>query len=91
MMNSGPGGSGRSGEQHARSEGWERLRTLEDVMALLLDVDQQRARIKRAAWVAGHNEIYQAAQQQAEELGRLRARLSARWHELFEDLEEETN
>jgi hypothetical protein len=82
--------SGRSGRSNARSDDWQRLRTLEDILALLQDVDEQRAAIKRAAWVAGHGEIYQASKKQAERLERLKARLSARWHELFEDLDSDT-
>lgn len=85
--------SGRKGRGHARSDDWQRLRTLEDIMALLIDVDEQRVRIKRAAWATGHTEVYQAAERQAKELEKLRARLSERWHELFGELDrdEETN
>lgn len=80
--------SGRNGKGNARSKDWERLRTLEDIMALLQDVDEERVRIKRAAWAAGHGEVYQAAERQAAELERLKARLSERWYQLFGELGE---
>lgn len=78
--------SGRNGRANARSDDWQRLRTLEDILALLQDVDEERVRIKRAAWAAGHGEVYQAAERQAAELERLKARLSAHWHYLMSDL-----
>lgn len=78
--------SGRNGRANARSEDWERLRTLEDILALLQDVDEERVRIKRAAWETGQKDIYQASERQRAALERLKARLSARWYELFGEL-----
>lgn len=80
--------SGRKGKANARSSDRERLRTLEDVIALLLDVDQERVTIKRTAWELGQPDIYQASERQRKALERLKAALSDRWHYLMNDLEE---
>lgn len=78
--------SGRKGKANARSEDRQRLRTLEDVLALLIDVDEERVRIKRTAWETGQAEVYQASERQRKALERLKARLSDRWHYLMSDL-----
>lgn len=93
--------SARSGRGNARSDDWQRLRTLEDVIALLLDVshpleeaNKARIVIKREAWEAGNTAIYQASQEQKaaierqrKALERLKAALSERWHYLMSDLD----
>lgn len=80
----------RSGKRNSRSPEWQRLTTLEDVIALLLDVDEERVKIKRTAWDIGQADIYQASERQRKALERLKARLSERWHYLMEDLQEDT-
>jgi hypothetical protein len=78
--------SGRKGRANARSNDRERLRTLEDTLALLLDVDQERVTIKRTAWELGQPDIYQASERQRKALERLKAALSERWYYLMDDL-----
>lgn len=85
-MNSGR--KGRNGKQNAASAERKRIRALEDALALLLDIDEQRVRIKRAAWETGQKDIYQASERQRAALERLKARLSERWYQLFGELEE---
>jgi hypothetical protein len=80
----------RSGKRNGQSPEWRRLFTLEDALALLLDVDQARITIKRAAWETGQSEIYQASERQRAALAKLKAALSERWHYLMSDLEENT-
>jgi hypothetical protein len=82
--------SGRKGKQNSASADRRRVRLLEDALALLLDVDQARITIKRAAWETGQSEIYQASERQRAALAKLKAALSERWHYLMSDLEENT-
>lgn len=82
------GRNGRAGRRNSASADRRRLRALEDALALLLDVDQERVRIKRVAYDLAQTEIYQAAERQKKALARLKAALSERWHYLMSDLED---
>ena len=70
----------------SRDPAWQRIRDLEDALALLDRVDERRRVIRRQAWNDGsHDAIYQEATAMTTDLARLKATLSERWHELFED------
>jgi len=69
---------------HSRSQEWERVRSLEDVLALLASVEDRRRVIRAHAWREGDWEaVYAEATAMREELGRLKRVLSERWEELF--------
>ena len=70
--------------KNSRSEAWADLRDLEDVLALLAGLDQERRLIKRRAWEIGDGETFAASERQRVGLAQLKALLSARWHELVE-------
>lgn len=90
MTNSAPGETrtkpDRTGKRNGNSREWQRIFILEDVMALLLDVEEARITIKRAAWETGQAEIYQASERQRAALERLRALLSEKWYQLSGEL-----
>lgn len=71
--------------RNSRSEQWCRIRDLEDVLALLVGVDEQRQIIKTRAWVIGDEQSFIASERQRELLGRLKRVLSGRWEELMEE------
>lgn len=91
----------RTGKRNGRSPEWQRLFTLEDTIALLLDAsqplkiaDQARIVIKNEAWNIANPVIYEASKEQKAALEklevaleRLRAALSERWHYLMSDLD----
>ena len=68
----------------SRSEAWERVRGLEDVLALLASVEDRRRVIRVHAWREGDwGQVYVEATAMAGELARLKGLLAARWEELF--------
>ena len=71
----------------SRCQGWERVRTLEDVLALLSQVDDRRRVIRAQAWNEGDwGTVYAEATAMREELAQLKALLSGRWKELFDSV-----
>lgn len=80
---------GRTGNQHAGSAVREEIRAIEDVKALLIELNQQRIAIKRAAWATGDEEAYRTVQKQKVTLIKLKRIFSRYYHELNVQLEEE--
>lgn len=78
----------RTGKRNGHSREWQRIFTVEDVIALLLDVDEARIIIKRAAWETGQTDIYQASERQKAALEKLRAWASEKWYQLSGELGE---
>jgi hypothetical protein len=70
----------------SQSEAWRRVRALEDVLALLAEVDDQRRVIRIQAWHEGSWErVYLEATAMRATLARMREILAARWEELIGD------
>lgn len=74
---------------NSHSPGWEQIRDLEEALALLVGIDEERKLIKRRAWGVD-DETFAACQRQSKAVGKLKATLSQRWHELF-NVERGTN
>lgn len=75
--------------KNSRGNEWQTLRKLEDVLAILADVNEARAEIKREAWRYGIEAIFEATNRQQAALERLKETLSQRWHELMEQIDDE--
>jgi len=64
----------------SRSDEWERVRELEDLLALLAKVDGRRRVIRVQAWRQGSWEaVYCEASQMDGDLARVRTALSSLW------------
>lgn len=79
----------KDGKQNSRSYLREEIRAIEDIKALLAELNQQRVATKRAAWQAGDAEIYQIAERQKETLIRLKRIFSRYYTDLQVQLDEE--
>jgi hypothetical protein len=68
----------------SRSQDWQRVRGVEDALALLDRVDERRCIIRRQAWGEGSfDAIYQEATAMTDDIADLKDFLSARWADLF--------
>lgn len=65
--------------KNSRSDEWGTIRRLEDQLARLAALDQERRLIKRRAWELGDLETYAASERQLEELIALKRDLSTLW------------
>lgn len=79
----------RDGKQNSRSYLREEIRAVEDIKALLIELNQQRIKVKRAAWHAGDQEIYAIAEKQKQTLLKLKRIFSRYYMDLQVQLEEE--
>jgi hypothetical protein len=79
----------REGKRNSRSYLREEIRAIEDVKALLIELNQQRIAIKRAAWASGDEEAYRTVQKQKVTLIRLKRIFSRYYTDLNVQLEEE--
>lgn len=79
----------RKGKQNSRSHLRDEIRAIEDVKALLIELNQQRIAIKRAAWASGDEDTYRTVEKQKVTLIRLKRIFSRYYHELNVQLEEE--
>lgn len=69
----------------SRSKHWESVRTLEDALALLAQIDDRRKVVREQLWREGDLQTaFAEITAMKPELARLKATLSSRWHELFE-------
>lgn len=72
----------------SRGKAWQRVQSLEELLALVQQVDDHRRVIRRQAWREGSwEQVFQEATAQGKALARLRAALSERWHELMDDVD----
>lgn len=72
----------------SRDDAWKRMRSLEELLMLVGQVEGHRRVIRRHAWREGNwQQVFVEATEQGKELSRLRAVLSERWHELMDDAE----
>ena len=68
----------------SRDEKWERVRGLENLLALLDGVDERRRVIREQAWHEGSfDAIFEEATAMRDDLARLKAQLSERWETLM--------
>lgn len=70
--------------KNSRSSEWATIRDLEDQLARLASIDQERRLIKRRAWQSGDLETYAASERQLVELAALKTGLTALWQQLTE-------
>ena len=68
----------------SNSDKWRKIRTVEEALALLADVNTERVLIKRRCLEFGDEQSYLAAERQKRALERLQITLSLRWHEMME-------
>ena len=68
------------------SREWHDIRSLEDLMALLRDIDEQRVIVKRLAWQQGEIEMYEASEKQRAAIEKFKKLLSQKWHILVEEI-----
>ncbi len=72
----------------SRGDAWDRVRSLEELLVLVGQVEGHRRVIRRQAWREGSwQQVFVEATAQGRELARLRAVLSERWHELMDEAE----
>jgi len=70
----------------SRDDPWVRVRSIEELLVLVGQVEQHRRVIRRQAWREGSwEQVFVEATAQGRDLARLRAALSERWHELMDD------
>jgi hypothetical protein len=70
----------------SRDEKWERVRGLENLLALLDGIDERRRVIREQAWHEGSfDAIFEEATAMRDDLARLKAQLSERWETLMEE------
>jgi hypothetical protein len=70
----------------SRGPEWERVRGLEDAIAILEAVDGRRRVIREHAWHQSGNwgQVYAEATRMKKDIERLKELLVSRWEELFE-------
>jgi len=62
------------------------VQSLEELLALVGQVEERRRVIRRQAWREGSwQQVFIEATEQGKSLARLRAALSERWHELMDE------
>ncbi len=72
----------------SRGSAWQRVQSLEELLALVGQVEGHRRVIRQQAWHEGSwQQVFVEATAQGRELARLRAVLSERWYELMDDAE----
>ena len=68
----------------SRAEAWERVRSLENLLALLDGVDERRRVIREQAWHEGSfDAIFEEATAMRDDLTQLKRQLSERWETLM--------
>lgn len=68
----------------SRGPEWERVRGLEDALALLSNVEDRRRVIRVQAWhQADWGRVFVEATRMKKDVARLKELLSSRWEELF--------
>ena len=66
---------------NSRSKGWDNVRTIEDLLALLASIDDRRRVIRIHAWREGSwDAVYQESTAMRHELAQLKTELSAAWN-----------
>lgn len=73
----------------SQSSDWREARDIEDLLALIQDIDELRLLIKRQAWQLGNAEIFQASEEQKKTVEKIKAKLSQKWRELAEEIEDD--
>jgi hypothetical protein len=70
----------------SRSDAWDRVRSVEALLALVAQVEQHRVVIRRHAWREGSwHQVFVEATQQGRAVAKLQACISERWHELMDE------
>lgn len=80
---------GRSGKQHSHSAVRREIQRTEDIKALLIDLNDQRKKIRWIAWSLGNEEAYAAAEKQEKALRKLNEIFSRYYADLQLELEKE--
>lgn len=76
----------------SRSKEWDRVRQIEDLLALLSAIDDRRRIIRTHAWREGSwDAVYQESTAMRHELAQLKTELSAAWSTLHAAATEATN
>lgn len=68
--------------KNPNSHEWSGARSLEDMLALLADIDDDRKGIKQLAFTQGDAEIFRFSQAQRHSIGKLRQALSDHWQQI---------
>jgi uncharacterized protein (UPF0335 family) len=70
----------------SRDEAWDRVRSLETLLALLSVIEDRRRVIRAHAWREGSwQQVFEEATAMGHDLKLFRDTLSERWHELMDD------
>lgn len=80
---------GRSGKQNSRSAVRREIQRTEDIKALLIDLNDQRRKIRWIAWSLGNEEAYAAAEKQEKALIKLNEIFGRYYQDLNVQLNEE--
>lgn len=80
---------GRTGKKHANSSVRKEIQSVEDIKALLDELNEQRITIKRAAWDGGDEKIFSTVEKQKVTLIMLKRIMSRYYTDLNVQLEEE--
>jgi len=74
----------------SRSQHWERVRDLENALALLNDIETRRRIVRQQIWHEGDLTVaFAEVTAMGDDLRRFKEALSSRWHELFETARQE--
>jgi hypothetical protein len=70
----------------SRDDAWDRVRSLETLLALLSCIEDRRRVIRTHAWREGSwQQVFEEATAMEDDLKSFRDMLSERWHELMDD------
>ncbi len=70
----------------SRDNAWDRVRSLETLLALLNGIEDRRRVIRVQAWREGSwQQVFEEVTKMESELRLFRETLSERWHELMDD------
>ena len=74
----------------SRSKSWQRIRNLEDALAILKDIEDRRKIVRQQIWHEGDLTVaFAEITAMGDDLQHFKHTLSSRWHELMETVQQE--
>ncbi len=75
---------------HSQDPDWKRIRSLENVLAILNDIEDRRQVVRQQIWHEGDlTTAYSEITAMGKDLERFKHTLSSRWYELMETVQQE--
>jgi len=74
----------------SRSHDWKRIRSLENALAILKDIEDHRQVVRQQIWREGDLTVaFAEITAMGDDLQRFKDTLSSRWHELMETVQQQ--